>query len=409
MRALAGDGEFVRVPGSFGSIESKRWVLAVLLVAFSFLISTSLFAEESNDGSGLNQGGIYLPVGMLQKVPVQMPAVRAPKKIDAKYDVSKIGNRDVGKGLDFYSTDREIALGKELSKELETSIRLVKDPMVTEYINRLGQQLVRNSDAKVPFTIKVIEDDEINAFALPGGFFYVNTGLILAADNEAGLAGVMAHEIAHVAARHATRNETKSEIINLASVPLIFFGGPVAMFLRQAVNLAVPMSFLKFSRDAEREADLLGIQYEYAAGYDPEEFVKLFEKLEVTEKKKKGLVDKAFATHPMTTERIKRAQKEIDEYLPDRKEYIVDTSEFQAVRQRVAELTARQRIDMGKVTPVLHKREGDGPTDPPKLNKPTQQDDGTGRPTLNKPNQPTQDDSKDEHKPMVDATDWQKK
>jgi beta-barrel assembly-enhancing protease len=275
----------------------------------------------------------------------------------------------VGKGLDFYSLDREIALGHQLSQEIESRIRLVKDPVITEYVNRLGQRLVRNSDAKVPFTIKVIDDDEINAFALPGGFFYVNTGLILAADNEAGLAGVMAHEIAHVAARHATKNETKSNIINLASIPLIFFGGPAAMFLRQAVDLAVPMSFLKFSRDAEREADMLGIQYDYVSGYDPEEFVKLFEKLQTTEKKKKSLMAKAFATHPMTGDRIKRAQKEIQEYLPDRDDYVVDTSEFHEVQARVAELTDRRKIDLGKVTPVLHKRESDHPNDGPTLRR----------------------------------------
>ena len=334
---------------------------------------------------------MYLPIGMLSRLPngmMKLPIVEPPKRIEARYDVSKIGNRDVGKGLDFYSVEKEIALGRELSRELETTIRLVKDPLVTEYVNRIGQQLVRNSDAKVPFVIKVVEDDEINAYALPGGFFYVNTGLIMAAENEAGLAGVMAHEIAHVAARHATRNETKSQLVNFASIPLIFFGGPAAMLLRQGLNLAVPMSFLKFSRDAEREADLLGIQYEYASGYDPEEFVKLFEKLQMTEKKKRGLVDKAFATHPMTSERIKRAQKEIAEYLPDRDDYVIDTSEFQAVRLRVAELTDRQKVDLGKMTPVLHKREGDlKPEQPKKAEDPNQ---------ANKPI-------------MIDATGWQKK
>ena len=302
---------------------------------------------------------------MLGRAPLTMPVIAPPKKVNPRYDVSLIGNRNVGKGLDFYSTDKEIELGKQLSQEVEQSVRLVKDPVITEYVNRVGQRLVRNSDAKVPFVIKVIDDDEINAFALPGGFFYVNTGLIMAADNEAGLAGVMAHEIAHVAARHATRNETKSDILNMASIPLIFFGGPAAMFLRQAVNLAVPMSFLKFSRDAEREADMLGIQYEYASGYDPEEFVKLFEKLETTEKKKKSLMAKAFATHPMTSDRIKRAQNEIDEYLPDRDDYVIDTSEFQEVRQRVAELTNRRKVDLGKVTPVLRKRDGDNPAKNP--------------------------------------------
>ncbi|HVZ18283.1 MAG TPA: M48 family metallopeptidase [Terriglobales bacterium] len=287
--------------------------------------------------------------------------MKPPRKIDPKYDISKIGSRDIAAGVDFYSTEREIALGRELSRQIESRVRLVSDPVVTEYVNRIGQLLVRNSDATVPFTIKVIDDDEINAFALPGGYFYVNTGMILAAENEAGLAGVMAHEIAHVAARHATKNETKSDIINLASIPLMFFGGPAVMLLRQAAGMAVPLGMLKFGRDAEREADLLGIEYDYASGYDPQEFVKLFERLQITEKKKKNLIAKAFSTHPMTGDRIKRAQKEIEEYLPERDDYIVDTSEFQAVRQRVAEISDRRRIDLGKFTPMLHRRDGDHP------------------------------------------------
>ena len=184
-------------------------------------------------------------------------------RVEAKYDVSRIGDRGVGGGLDFYSLEREQALGRELAQEVEASSRLVTDPRVTEYVNRVGQNIVRNSDARVPFTIKVIDDDEVNAFALPGGFFYVDSGLILAADNEAELAGVMAHEIAHVAARHATKNATREQLLNLATIPMIFVGGPLGYAVRQIAGLALPMSFLKFSRDAEREADLLGLEYEY--------------------------------------------------------------------------------------------------------------------------------------------------
>ena len=249
------------------------------------------------------------------------------RQIPAKYDIAKIGDRKVGKGFDLYSLDREQLLGKELASEVEQSAKLVKDPVITEYVNRIGQNLVRNSDARVPFTIKVIDNDEVNAFALPGGFFYVNTGLILAAENEAELAGVMAHEIAHVAARHATKNATRSQIFNLVSIPLIFVGGPAGYAARQVIGLAVPLSFLKFSRDAEREADLLGLEYQYACGYDPEEFVRFFEKLHKQEKRQKhGLLAKAFATHPMTGERVKKAQQAIEQYLPAKNEYIVDTS-----------------------------------------------------------------------------------
>jgi len=374
----------VRVPGSNGSLRKsylpgyfsyRNAVCGVLgLALLILLLPAAGFGEEAPSPEGAsNDQGLFLPASMLSRAPMNwaLPQVRPPKKIDTKYDIARIGSRDIGKGLDFYSLDKEVALGRELSKEIENTVHLVRDPVVTEYINRIGQRLVRNSDAKVPFTIKVIEDDEINAFALPGGFFYVNTGLILTADNEAGLAGVMAHEIAHVAARHATKNETKSTIVNFASIPLIFFGGPAAMLLRQAASLAVPMSMLKFGRDAEREADLLGVQYEYASGYDPQEFVKLFEKIQVTEKKKKSLIAKAFATHPMTSDRIKRAQSEIDEYLPERDDYVIDTSDFQEVRQRVAELTDRRKVDLGKVTPVLRKRDGDSQTNKSDSSGPT--------------------------------------
>jgi predicted Zn-dependent protease len=275
-----------------------------------------------------------------------------------KYNVSLIGQRNVGSGLDFYSLEREMALGKQLSQEVESSAKLVTDPVITEYINRIGQNLVRNSDARVPFTIKVLDNDEVNAFALPGGFFYVDSGLILAADNEAELAGVMAHEIAHVAARHATKNMTRAQIWNFASVPLIFVGGPVAYAVAEAAGLIVPLGFLKFSRDSEREADLLGLEYDYASGYDPEAFVEFFEKLNV-EKKKPNLVAKAFATHPMNVERIKDAQDEIRKYLPDRPEYVVDTSEFESVKARLMMLENGRRLggkssDPGR--PVLLKR-----------------------------------------------------
>jgi Peptidase family M48 len=264
--------------------------------------------------------------------------------LQPKYDVSQIGHRNVGSGLDFYSIDREIELGRELSKEVEQSARLVKDPIVTEYVNRIGQNLVRNSDARVPFSIKVLDTDEINAFALPGGFFYVNSGLILAADNEAELAGVMAHEIGHVAARHATKNMTRAQIWNMATIPLIFMGGPIAFAISEVASIAVPMTFLKFSRDAEREADLLGLEYDYVAGYDPQAFVQFFEKLNVDQKKKHSRLAKAFATHPMTADRIEAAQEEIRKYLPDRPEYVVNTSEFDNVKARLMLLEYGHRL-----------------------------------------------------------------
>jgi beta-barrel assembly-enhancing protease len=317
-----------------------------------------------------------------------------------KYNVDLIGQRNTGSGLDFYSLEREVALGRQLAGQVESSARVVTDPVITEYVNRIGQNLVRNSDARVPFTIKVLDTEEVNAFALPGGFFYVNSGLILAADNEAELAGVMAHEIAHVAARHATKNMTRAQIWNMASVPLIFIGGPVAYAISEVASLAVPLGFLKFSRDAEREADLLGLEYDYATGYDPEAFVEFFEKLNI-EKKKQSMVAKAFATHPMNVERIQAAQEEIRKYLPDRPEYVVDTSEFENVKARLAALENGHHLGGAKPEPgrpVLLKRTSSGSSSDPSSTQGTQDD---GRPTLKRasgsidPAQSTQDQKDD--------------
>src|SRR5215469_16669985 len=265
---------------------------------------------------------------------------------DAKYDVTRIGDRGVGNKLNFYSIEKEQALGRELAQQVEQQAKLVTDPVITEYVNRIGQTLVRHSDARVPFTIKVIDDEQVNAFALPGGFFYVNTGVFLAAETEAELAGVMAHEIAHVAARHATRSATKQDIWNIASIPLIFVGGPVGAAIRQASGIMVPMSVLKFSRDSEREADFLGLEYEYAAGYDPTAFVDFFEKLEEQEKQKSGFIARAFSTHPMNNDRIRRAEAEL-EMLPARDDYILSTSEFNQVKSRLIRLTRGRAIDDG--------------------------------------------------------------
>ena len=271
-------------------------------------------------------------------------------KPGSEKDVNSVGNRSVGKGVNLYSLEREIALGKGAAQEVEKSAKMITDPVVTEYVNRVGQNLVRNSDAKVPFTIKVIDSDEINAFALPGGFFYVNSGLILHADEEAELAGVMAHEIAHVAARHGTRQATKGEIIQWASIPLILLGpgGWAGYGLYQGLNLAIPIGFLKFTRDAEREADYLGLQYMYKAGYDPNAFVSFFEKIEAEERRHPGSIPKVFSTHPPTPERVQKAQTEIATILPTRDEYIVTTSEFDIVKARLGRIENRNKLDEKK-------------------------------------------------------------
>ena len=304
---------------------------------------------------------------------------------DKKNDPDEIGNRDVGKGVNFYSLEKEIALGKQLAQEVERQAKIVDDPIIAEYVNRIGQNLVRNSDAKVPFTIKVIDSDEVNAFALPGGFFFVNSGLILKADSESELAGVMAHEIAHVAARHGTRQATRGELAQIgmiaASIVVPYtWAGYAAM---QGANMAIPMGFLVFSRKMEREADYLGLQYMYKAGYDPTSFVDFFEKVQTMEKRKPGTVAKVFATHPMTDDRIEAAQNEIQTILKAKPEYVVNTSEFNDVKARLYSLHNRRKLQKGKDDPnrpTLRRTpgSGNGPVDD-NDKQPADQDE---RPTL---------------------------
>jgi predicted Zn-dependent protease len=285
-------------------------------------------------------------------------------------NLDAIGNRNVGcdKGMgNWYSLDKQVAMGRAYSQQVEHGAKMVQDPAVTEYVNRLGQNLVRNSDAKVPFTIKVIDTDEINAFALPGGFFYVNSGLILAADNEAELAGVMAHEIGHVAACHVAREQTRGNIVNLASIPLIFVPGGWAVYegTQAALSIGVPLTFMKFSRSFEAQADFLGMEYMYKAGYDPQSFISFFEKVEAQEKKKPGTIAKAFASHPMTPDRVTAAQQEMKNVLPPRPEYIVDTSEFQNVKARLASLENRHKLQNDKDNkdrPTLRRATADNPS-----------------------------------------------
>jgi predicted Zn-dependent protease len=278
--------------------------------------------------------------------PVQQQDKVTPK--NSKEDIEAIGNRNVGKGVNLYSLEREIGLGKQLAQEVERSSKLIDDPVVTEYVNRVGQNLVRNSDARVPFTIKVIDSDEVNAFALPGGFFYVNSGLILRAQEESELAGVMAHEISHVTARHGTKNATKGELMQLATIPLMLLGpgGWAGYGIYQGLNLVIPVTYLKFSRDAEREADFLGLEYMYKAGYDPNSYVTFFERIQADEKRRPGTIPKVFSTHPPTPERIENTQKEIARILPARQEYIVTTSEFDTVKARLRNIMfSRKAVD----------------------------------------------------------------
>ena len=291
--------------------------------------------------------------GDVQNAPKQAPAA-LPTQDDSqikhnggKRDIDAVGNRNVGCGRgvgNWYSVEGQVASGRQYAQQIESQIKLINDPVVTEYVNRVGQNLVRNSDAQVPFTIKVIDSDVVNAMALPGGFFYVNSGLILAADEEAEMAGVMAHEIAHVAACHYGREMTRANLLQLASLPAIFMGGALGYGIYQGLGLAIPLTFLHFSRGFETEADYLGIEYMYRAGYDPSAFVSFFEKIQAMEKKKPGTLSKAFDTHPQTPDRIGKSQDEIRRILPTRAQYVVTTSEFDEVKARLAAIESKHKV-----------------------------------------------------------------
>src|SRR5467141_234128 len=365
--------------------EILRHTLKLALV--SALVAGSAFAAPQTQDPPSQDPAKTTPPPAQQQTqqqtgsqPVQQKDTVTPK--NSKEDVEAIGNRSVGKGINLYSLEREISLGKSLAQEVERSSKLIDDPVVTEYVNRVGQNLVRNSDARVPFTIKVIDSDEVNAFALPGGFFYVNSGLILRAQEESELAGVMAHEIAHVAARHGTKQATKGDLIQIASIPAMIMlpYGWAGYGIYQGMNFLIPMTFLKFSRDAEREADFLGLQYMYKAGYDPNSYVTFFERIQADEKRRPGTIGKAFSTHPPTQDRIENTQKEIARILPARQEYIVTTSEFDSVKGRLRNIMFSRKVtDNAPGKPTLRTKTEQSKKQPTG-NDPSSTDDD--RPTL---------------------------
>jgi len=302
--------------------------------------------------------------------------VKSNKPLATNEDPAMIGKRNINSGIIAKmsgSTEKEVRLGRELATEVDRQAKFVDDPVITEYVNRVGQNIVLHSDAKVPFTIKVIDSDEVNAFALPGGFFYVNKGHILAADNEAELAGVMAHEIAHVAARHAVENQTKGSLLEYAALAgSIFLGGIPGMIYQNTAGIGLLGIFMKFSRSAEEEADKLGVQYMYAAGYDPGAMATMFEKLEAKNKKKPGFIARAFSTHPAPPDRRASALA-LAARFPENEEYVISSSEFQRVKGRLLRLSNARASTAGA---IQGSEDGDAP----------------GRPTL-KRRQPTPDDS----------------
>jgi predicted Zn-dependent protease len=347
-----------------------RWlVIAIGLAAFSAAPRTFPQTQNPSQNPPQTQTPTTDPdqgqpkAGDVQNAPKQAPAA-LPNQDDSqikhnggKADIDAVGNRNVGCGRgvgNWYSIEGQVASGRQYAQQIESQIKLINDPVITEYVNRVGQNLVRNSDAQVPFTIKVIDSDVVNAIALPGGFFYVNSGLILAADEEAEMAGVMAHEIAHVAACHYGREMTRANLLQLASLPAIFMGGALGYGIYQGLGLAIPLTFLHFSRGFEAEADYLGIEYMYRAGYDPSAFVSFFEKIQAMEKKKPGTLSKAFDTHPQTPDRIVKSQDEIRKILSTKAQYIVTTSEFDEVKARLAAIENKHKL--------LDKKDADKPS-----------------------------------------------
>ena len=259
---------------------------------------------------------------------------------DAKKDPDRIGTRDVSKGLNFYSIQKEMAIGKAMSQQVERKSTLVTDKLITEYVNRLAQNLARHSDAKIPITVKVIEGDDPDAVTLPGGFIYVHTGLLRTADTEAELAAALAHEIGHVAARHGTRQATQGQVAQIAAIPLIFVGGGLGTLCMSAAELTVvPAGTLAIQRAYETEADMLGLQYLYKSGYDPLGMVDIFEKIFVfAEEKHVKLLARLGSSHPTANDRLVNVQKNIETQLKARPEYIVNTSEFDNMKTRLAAL-----------------------------------------------------------------------
>lgn len=332
-----------------------RWLAtAVAMLAFSVSPWTIAQAQTTGQQAPTSDPDAGQPkAGDVQNAPAQKPAALPTKDDDqikhdgGKNDVDAVGNRNVGCGRgvgNWYTVEGQVARGRQYAQMVESQVKLINDPVITEYVNRVGQNIVRNSDAQVPFTIKVIDSDVVNAMALPGGFFYVNSGLIMAADEEAEMAGVMAHEIAHVAACHYAREMTRANLMQLMSLPAIFMGGAIGYGVYEGMGLGIPLTFLHFSRGFEAEADYLGIEYMYRAGYDPSAFVSFFEKIQAMEKKKPGTLSKAFDTHPQTPDRIEKSQEEIRKILPAKQEYVVTTSEFDEVKARLASIENKHKL-----------------------------------------------------------------
>lgn len=368
----------------------SRVATALLLASSLFSSSVGVFAQSTQTEEPAKNQASSKEKDDKKKAQEKTTATSASpgKPLSTNENPDLIGKRNINKGIIAGmsgSTEKEVRLGRELAAEVDRQAKFIDDPVITEYVNRVGQNIVLHSDAKVPFTIKVIDSDEVNAFALPGGFFYVNKGLVLAADNEAELAGVMAHEIAHVAARHAVENQRKAELTQYAiMIPAIIFGGGLGQLIYQGGGFAALLGFMRFSRGAEEEADKLGIQYMYAAGYDPTAMATMFEKLESKNKKKPGFISKLFATHPAPPDR-RAASLALAARFPEREEYVISSSEFQRVKGRLLRLSNARASTAGALPgaeegapgrPTLKRRQ-------PTPDEPTTAPDAEQKPTEN--------------------------
>lgn len=316
-----------------------------------------------------------------------------PAAADSKKDnPNDIGNRKVA-GFSLISRQKEMAIGKQYAEQIDHSARLIKDSVVTEYVNRVEQNIARNSDAKFPVTVKVIDDPTINAITLPGGFMYIDSGTILAADDEAELAGVLAHETGHVAERSWASRMTKREIFQYAMLPLMFTPMSIATYyvVNGVMSTGVPIAFLKFSRNQEEGADFLGIQYMWKAGYDPQALVEMFGKTLEEERQDPGSVSQIFMDHPPTPDRIIKCEEEIKNLLPKKSEYLVNTSEFDDVKARlIADLRVPRDRHNGN-QPTLERRQARGNPPPPGSQSPKNgPDTGDQPPVLGHPQQPGQ-------------------
>jgi len=354
--------------------------------------------DKGNGKSGEKGNGKQEQKGA-QAASQQAAQSNTSRPLAEKEDPRLIGKRKINGG--FINSisgglDKEVAQGRQLAAEVDRQAKFIDDPVITEYINRVGQNVVLHSDARLPFTIKVIDSDEVNAFALPGGFFYVNKGLILAADNEAEVAGVMAHEIAHVTARHAMENQAKGMLAELGLMAgSIFLGGLGGMLINQGAQFGALLGFMKFSRSAESEADQLGVQYLWAAGYDPNAMSTMFEKLAAKNKKKPGTFSKLFESHPQSLDRME-ATRQLVARFPDKEEYILSTSEFQRVKARLLRLSNARASSAGDIAPG-----GDGAPGRPTLKRRSPSADETGTPAGQTP------PAKQDDKPQLKRRDSQ--